>query len=99
MAPVFSLRGRNWTQQQLPHYDLAFYMSPRPETEDGRDTKAEKLDEKGVRGSFLKLFVALLKDYRECFPLSSLSPLLSSLTDVSPPSISLSQIPNLPFPI
>jgi hypothetical protein len=65
MAPAFSLRGRNWQQQQLPHYDLAFYMSPRPEAADGRDAHGGRVDEKGVRGTFLKLFVALLKDYRE----------------------------------
>lgn len=65
MAPTFSLRGKNWAQQQLPNYDLAFYMSPRPEAVDGRDANSDRIDEKGVRGSFLKLFVALLKDYRE----------------------------------
>lgn len=64
MAPAFSIRGQNWAQQHLPNYDLAFYMSPRPESTDGRDSNTDKIDEKGVRGSFLKLFVALLKDYR-----------------------------------
>lgn len=55
----------NWRVNHLPYYDSAFEMSVRPDLADGSIQSKDKVDEKGVRGSFLKFMVTMLKNYRQ----------------------------------
>ena len=59
------MRMPDWRNTQLPFYDSAFEMSVRPDLADGSITNKDKVDEKGVRGSFLKFMVTMLKNYRQ----------------------------------
>jgi hypothetical protein len=65
MAPAFRMRMPDWHVHQLPYYDSAFEMSVRPDLADGNVESKDKVDEKGVRGSFLKFMVTILKNYRQ----------------------------------
>lgn len=65
MAPAFEMRLPDWKRNQLPFYDSAFEMSVRPDLADGTLENKDKVDEKGVRGSFLKFMVTILKNYRQ----------------------------------
>lgn len=65
MAPAFEMRMPDWQNTQLPLYDSAFEMSVRPDLADGSINNKDKVDEKGVRGSFLKFMVTMLKNYRQ----------------------------------
>ena len=65
MAPAFNMRLPDWEKNQLPFYDSAFEMSVRPDLADGTLANKDKVDEKGVRATFLKFFVSIMRDYKQ----------------------------------
>ena len=63
----FTQRPADWSSSVQPYYDSAYKMSLRPDMVDGTDDQesAGEIDEKAIRGSFLKFFVSILQSYRK----------------------------------
>lgn len=61
----FDERPGDWKDSVRPYYDSAYKMALRPDMVDGSDDQCDgEIDEKAIRGSFLKFFVSILQRYR-----------------------------------
>ena len=62
----FDRRPPDWKTSVLPFYDSAYKMSVRPDMVSNDDEdEDDNIDEKSIRGSFLKFFVSILQNYRK----------------------------------
>jgi hypothetical protein len=65
-AAAFTERMEPWRKLRLPYFDSAFNMSVRPDRANGTMEQGKSaIDEKAVRESFLRFFVAVMKNYRK----------------------------------
>lgn len=66
VSSTFEDRLSPWKTARLPYFDSAFNMSIRPDRANGTlEQGKSNIDEKAVRESFLKFFVAIMKNYRK----------------------------------
>ena len=65
-TPCFDQRPADWNESVQPYYDSAFKMSIRPDMANvDDDEEADEIDDKAIRGVFLKFFVSILQNYRK----------------------------------